>query len=164
MVAILSADGVNTRATVPTCKGTSTDTPAGCVVASDVPGGGALKALALPLSKLPAGGGIFRFKMQAVYSNGAPSPWSGVEPAASAAAVTVGPPGAWAPGSVVVQSTSDAGATLQFEPVWLAESYVIEVLDQAGNPVLDSNGNPTTISIPATTVAACAAQPLPPAP
>ena len=144
-VAILHSDGSNDEPLVPTCHGTSVAEP-GCVVASaPVGSAGAKLAIQLPLGWFRTLGGAFRFGMRAVLaSSGAPGAWSSAEPAG--APVGVGTPLTWGP--VAVASTSDGGCALQFDPVLQADSYVVEVLDQAGRVV-------ATVPIPAEKLSTC---------
>ena len=133
-------DGAGNAITAFTCQSGATN----CVAVTDVVLTG-LKTFALPLTMFPATG-RYRFQLRAIDANGTPGAWSAMEPALGSAPVTVGGP---APvGPVQVASSSATGATIKFPPVWLAESYEVEVIKD-GTVV-------GTVVIPASAVQTCA--------
>ena len=148
-VTVLDAAGTATVATLYTCK-PSTSLPSGCLAVSPVPSS-TQGTFAIPLARLPSTG-KFRFRMRTLDANATPGAWSAVQPALASAPVTVGAPSAVGP--VQVASSSATGATIEFPPTWLAESYEVEVLDANGAVV-------GTVVIPAADLQTCAAAPPP---
>ena len=116
--------------------------PPTCVEAADA--GGGKRSLALPASAFGSTTGRFRLRLRGYFLDyDVPGTWAGP------VAVTVGPVGNI--GRVEAQG-SGSGAVVRFPPASLAEGYLIEVLDAAGQVV-------ATAQVDASQLAACPNQP-----